>query len=277
MTDTTTRVREHYRATGLTDQIKSALATIAPAGQMLSVAQLAPLDQFHIRGILATAELAAAAGLEPSTRVLDLGCGIGGPARYLATTCGCEVTGVDLSPSFIDAATYLTARCGLSNRVTFQIGDAVHLPFEDAAFDTVFLQHVAMNVEDRTALYAGVRRVLTPGGRFATYDLVLRDGDVVYPTPWARDASTSFLLSEGDTRMALEQAGFKAVLWRDDTETALDWFKAAAAASPPSGLNPSGLNLGVVMGPDFPALTSNLARNLHENRLGVLSAVLIRD
>jgi SAM-dependent methyltransferase len=277
MTATTTKVREHYSATDLTNRIKSTLATIAPEEQRLTVTQLAPLDQFHTRGVLATAELASAAGLDPSTRVLDLGCGIGGPARYLAATFGCKVTGVDLSPGFIDAATYLTARCGLSDRVTLQIADALHLPFEDAAFDTVFLQHVAMNIEDRSALYAEVRRSLTPGGRFVTYDLMLRDGDVVYPAPWARDASTSFLLSEGDTRTALEQAGFKTVLWRDDTQTALDWFKAAMAGAPPSGLNPGALNLGVVMGPDFPAMTSNLARNLRENRLGVLSAVLTRE
>jgi SAM-dependent methyltransferase len=109
MTDTTTKVREHYSARGLTDQIKSALATIAPEGQTLAVVQLAPLDQFHTRGILATAELATAAGLEPSTRVLDIGCGIGGPARYLAATFGCQVIGVDLSSSFLDADTYLTA------------------------------------------------------------------------------------------------------------------------------------------------------------------------
>ena len=203
--------------------------------------------------------------------MLDLGCGIGGPARYLAATFGCKVTGVDLSPGFIDAATYLTARCGLSDRVMFQVGDALHLPFDDASFDTVFLQHVAMNIEDRPALYAEVRRILAPGGRFVTYDLVLRDGDVVYPAPWARDASTSFLLSEAETRTALEQAGFKVVLWRDDTEIALDWFKTAMAGPPPSGLS-----LGVVMGPDFPAPTGNLARNLRENRLGVLSAVLTR-
>jgi SAM-dependent methyltransferase len=272
MTDTTTKVRKHYSATGLTDRIKSALATITPESQTLTVAQLAPLDQFHTRGILATAELATAAGLEPPTSVLDLGCGIGGPARYLAATFGSRVTGVDLSSSFVEAATYLTARCGLSDRVTFQVGDALRLPFENAAFDTVFLQHVAMNIEDRPALYAEVHRIMTPGGRLATYDLVLRDGDVVYPAPWARDASTSFLLSEGDTRTALEQAGFKAVLWRDDTQIALDWFKAAMAGSPPSTLN-----LGLVIGPDFPAMIGNLARNLRENRLGVLSAVLTRD
>jgi ubiquinone/menaquinone biosynthesis C-methylase UbiE len=129
----------------------------------LTVAQLVPLDQFHTRGIDVTAELAAAAGLEPSTRVLALGCGIGGPARYLAATFGCKVAGVDLSPSFVDAATYLTARCGLSDHVTFRVGDAVHPPFDDANFDPVFLQHVAMSVEDRKTLYAEMRRILAPG------------------------------------------------------------------------------------------------------------------
>jgi len=272
MTDTTGKVREHYSATGLTDRIQSALRTIASEDQTLTVAQLAPLDQFHTRGIHATAELAQAARIDPSTRVLDLGSGIGGPARYLASTFGCRVTGVDLSPNFVDAARVLTARCGLSDRVTFRLGDALHLPFEDAASDVVFLQHVAMNIEDRAALYAEVCRILAPGGRFATYDIVLRDGDVAYPTPWARDASTSFLLTADETRAALEQAEFKAFLWRDETQTARDWFQAAMAGSPPGPLN-----LGVVMGPDFPALTGNLARNLRENRLGVLSAVLTRD
>ena len=247
MTDTITKVRGHYNATALTDRIKSALATIAPEDRTLTVAQLAPLDQFHTRGIDATVELAAAAGLEPSTCLLDLGCGVGGPARYLAATFGCKVTGVDLSPSFVDAAIYLTARCGLSDRVTFQVGDAVHPPFDDATFDTVFLQHVAMNVEDRNTLYVEMRRILAQGGRLAIYDLVLRDEDVVYPTPWARDASTSFLLTEDDTRTALEQAGFKAALWRDDTEIAIDWFKTVA------GLPPSRLSLGMVIGSGFPS------------------------
>lgn len=271
MTDTTAKVREHYNAMDLTSRIRSALRAIASEDETLTVDQLAPLDQFHTRGILATADLAATARIEPSSRVLDLGCGIGGPARYLASTFGCKVMGVDLSPGFIDAAKYLTVRCGLSGRVNFQVGDALELPFEDASFDAVFLQHVAMNIRDRACLYAEVRRVLAPGGRFATYDVVLRDGDVVYPTPWARDASTSFLLSEADTRKALEQAGFNAVLWRDDTQIGLEWFQRAMASSAPSG--PS---LGVVMGPEFQAMTGNLARNLGENRLGVLSAALIR-
>jgi SAM-dependent methyltransferase len=272
MIDTTPKVREHYSSTGLTARIKSALATIVPDGQPLTVDELAPLDQFHIRGMLATAELASAAGVEPSTHVLDIGCGIGGPARSVAATLGCTVIGVDLSPGFIEAAIYLTARCGLSDRVTFQVGNALHLPFEDAAFDVVFLQHVAMNIADRAALYTEVHRILTPGGRFATYDLVFGDGDIVYPVPWARDASTSFLLRERDTRVTLEQGGFTPILWRDDSEIAFDWFKTTMTGPPQNGLS-----LGVVMGPDFREMTGNLARNLREKRLGVLSAVLKRN
>ncbi len=272
MIDTTPKVREHYSATGLTARIKSALATIVPDGQPLTVDELAPLDQFHVRGMLATTELASAAGVMPSVYVLDIGCGIGGAARSLAATFGCNVTGVDLSPSFIDAANYLTMRCGLSSRVTFQVGNALRLPFDDAAFEVVFLQHVAMNIADRAALYGEIRRILTPGGRFATYDLVLREGDIAFPVPWARDASTNFLLSEHDTLTAVERAGFTPLLWRDDTEIALEWFKTTTAGS-----SPSALNLGVVMGPDMREMASSLARNLRDDRLGVLSAVLKRD
>ena len=265
-------VRAHYAADGLTDRIKEALSNIPAADQSLTVGQLAPLDQFHTRGITATAELAKAANLDGSMRVLDLGCGIGGPARYLAATFGCKVIGVDLSPNFIDAASYLTARCGLDDRVSFEAGDALHLPFETGSFDAVFLQHVAMNIEDRDSLYSEVHRILAPAGRFAIYDIVRRAGEVIYPVPWAQDASTSFLLTEAATLIALEDAGFEVALWRDDTQAALDWFKAAIG-----GPSRSDLNLGLVMGTDFSAKTGNLARNIKENRLGVLSAILTAE
>jgi hypothetical protein len=160
-----------------------------------------------------------------------------------------------------------TAKQGITRQHIMPI-----IPSEIRETVKLYLDAKTMNVEDRAALYAEVRRILTPGGLLATYDLVLQDGDVVYPAPWARDASTSFLLSEADTRTTLEEAGFKAVVWRDDTQIALDWFKSVMAGSPPSVLN-----LGLVIGPDFPAITGNLARNIRENRLGVLSAVLTRN
>lgn len=271
MTGTIDSVRAHYDPPGLVDRIKTALAPVAPEDQPLTVAKLAMLDQFHTRGILATAELAAAVDLKPGDCVLDLGCGVGGPARYLASTFGCHVTGVDLSPSFIEAADYLTDRCGLTDRVEFKVGDALQVPFNDVTFDSVFLQHVAMNVADRAALYAEILRLLRPGGRFASYDIVLKEGEVLYPAPWARDASTSFLLTAEDTRAALEDAGFMVALWRDDTQTALDRFKTAMAGPPPAGPG-----LGVIMGPAFQASAGNLGRNIGEGRVGVISAVLTR-
>jgi SAM-dependent methyltransferase len=272
MSDTLDQVRAHYGAQGLMDRIRAALAPLGPESQPLTVIDLAPLDQFHTRGLPATADLASAAELKSSMWVLDVGSGLGGPARFLASTVHCQVTGVDLSPSFVEAANYLTARCGLSARVDFQVGDALRLAFEDGTFDAVFLQHVAMNIEDRAALYAELRRVLTPDGRLATYDLVRRDGDVHYPAPWARDAASSFLLTETETRAALEAAGFSVTLWRDDTQAAIDWFQATMASPPQSSLN-----LGVAMGPEFMGMAMNLARNIREGRLGVLSAVLTRD
>jgi SAM-dependent methyltransferase len=272
MTPATQEILDHYRAAGLVERLESVLAQMTPDAAALSVEQLAGLDQFHTRGLAATAELADAADLEQTSRVLDIGCGIGGPARYLAAKFGCRVDGVDLSPGFVEAANYLTAGCGLVERVACRVGDALRLPFEDARFDAAFLQHVAMNIADRDALYGEAHRVLVAGGRLATYDLVLGEGEVVYPVPWARTASSSFLLSEGETRERLGRAGFAATVWRDDTPTALDWFATTSAAAAP----PRAFNLGLAMGPDFPTLIANLARNLREKRLGVLFAVLVR-
>ena len=105
MTDTVEIARAHYNATGLTGRIREALLKIAPEEQRLTPADIAAMDQFHTRGMLATKDLAAMTAIGPETRVLDLGSGVGGPARFLAATFGCHVTGVDLSEAFIEAAT----------------------------------------------------------------------------------------------------------------------------------------------------------------------------
>lgn len=268
MTHALDDVREHYRATGLTDRLKTVLKILAPDGEPLTPQQLAALDQFHTRGLAATAELADLAGISAGMSVLDVGSGIGGPARFLAAAYGCAVTGIDLSEPFVDAARYLAERTGQSENVSFLTGSALALPFDDNRFDAVLLQHVAMNISDRARLYREIRRVLKAGGRFATFDVVANGNDVHYPVPWAQTPATSFLLTAAETCDAIAQAGFQLRVAQDDTETAKAWITQLRASGPPPPPN-----LGVVMGPDFMQLTSNLGRNLLQGRLGILSAV----
>ena len=268
MTDVLDGVRDHYRATGLVERLKTALTAFGPDEQRLTPQQLATLDQFHTRGLAATVELARLAGFAADMSVLDVGSGVGGSARFLAATHGCRVTGIDLSEPFIDAARYLTERTGQSGQVSFETGSALELPFGDGHFDVVLLQHVAMNISDRARLYREIRRVLKSTGRFAIHDVVLLSGGPHYPVPWARTPAASFLLTAAATREAIEPAGFRALTWQDDTEAANAWFAQLRASGPlPSP------NLGVVMGPDFAQLAANLGRNLQEGRLGILTAV----
>lgn len=271
ITDMTDIAQQHYSAQGLTQRIRDSLATVFHADQKLTVTQLAALDHFHTRGLLATEDLAALTPIGQNTRVLDLGCGIGGPARFIAAKFGCEVTGVDLSADFIDAAKYLTDRCGMRDHVSFQVGNALDLLFEQATFDLVFLQHVAMNISNRAALYAEIARVLKPGGSLATYDVISKGGDVHYPTPWARTAAASCLLTEDETRTALIKARLMPRIWQDQSALAKAWFAGLASAAASKG--PS---LAIVLGDDFPALTKNLGRNVAENRIGILCAVAER-
>jgi sarcosine/dimethylglycine N-methyltransferase len=273
MTEVLDDVRNHYRATGLTERLKTALAALGPEDQPLAPQQLAALDQFHTRGLAATAELAKLAAITADMSVLDVGSGVGGPARYLAATYGCRVTGVDISEPFVDAARYLTERTEQNGQVSFQTASALDLPFDDGRFDVVLLQHVAMNISDRARLYREIRRVLKRGGRFATFDVVSNGGEPhypvpYYPVPWARTPATSFLLTAAATREAIEPAGFRALAWQDDTEAAKAWIAQLRASGPPPSPN-----LGVVMGPDFAQLAANLGRNLMEGRIGILTAV----
>jgi sarcosine/dimethylglycine N-methyltransferase len=260
-------VRNHYGAAGLTARLKTALTAFGPEEQRLAPPQLAALDQFHTRGLAATAELAKLAAITADMSVLDVGSGLGGPARFLAATYGCRVTGVDLSEPFVDAARYLTKRTGQSAQISFETASALELPFDGGRFDVVLLQHVAMNIRDRARLYGEIRRVLKSGGKFATFDVVSAGGEPHYPLPWARTPATSFLLTAAATREAAETAGFRTMAWQDDTEVAKAWFAQLRTSGPAPALN-----LGAAMGPDFAQLAANLGRNLTEGRLGILTA-----
>lgn len=272
MTQQSEIIAQHYAGADIVEAVTKALAEAGKADGPLEPGDLSSIDQFHVRGLLATKELAAAASPSGDMSILDIGSGLGGAARYLASTFGCRVTGLDLMPSYCAVATMLTERSGLADRVRFQQGNALELPFADGSFDQVWTQHVAMNIADKPRLYAEMRRVLRPQGRLAIYDPVAAGSEGLrYPLPWARDERTSFVLIEPAMKELLRDAGFSELSWEDKTATALQWFdemqKKWAAAKP------SPLGIHVLIGPDIRAMSGNLRTNLQEGRAKLIQAV----
>lgn len=265
------RLLEHYRIKGEMDAWARQLGELAasdPVGAVSAV-KLAALDQFHVRGLVATAELAGLLDLSERVRVLDAGSGLGGPSRYLAETFGCRVTGVDLSPSFVALSRLLAKLSPAASRVDYVVCNMSALPFAADCFDVVWTQHALMNVPDRIYAYREFRRVLAPGGRLAFYDVIAADDApaLEFPVPWAPDPSASFLLTAGQTQDALQSAGFIHAEWHDTTAVALNWF---AQAAPPTA---TPLSLAAAMGRDFGIMANNLARNLREGRVRLVMAV----
>jgi SAM-dependent methyltransferase len=176
-------VRQQYGTGSLRECVGQALQQAGLGQGTLNWSDLVPLDQFHVRGLGATRELAEVLNVDAGSEVLDIGCGLGGPARFLAATYGCRVTGIDLSQPFLDVATTLTERCGLKESVLYQQANALNLPFADASFTLAWTQHVAMNIADRTRFYAEIHRVLKSAGRLAIYDVVAGDGGpLIFPS-----------------------------------------------------------------------------------------------
>lgn len=269
-------VADHYGGTDLETKVRQALEQSGLGGLPLDWRALAPLDQFHVRGLAASQELAEGLGLEPGARVLDVGCGLGGPARFLAAAFECQVTGVDLSPGFVGVARMLAERTGLTDSTTFRQADALDLPFADASFDHAWTQHVAMNIQDKAALYRSIHRVLRPGGRLAIYDVIAGEGDpLIFPVPWASAPDISFLATPETMRRDLADAGFTERAWSDKTDLGVAWFAEQQAARQ-SGQPPGLLGLQIVMGPQMAVMAANLARNLGEGRARLVQVITDR-
>lgn len=265
-------VEKHYDIDDLASKIAHSLLAAGKDIERLTTSDLAPIDEFHIRGRKATLELAGKMEIGPGSHVLDIGSGLGGPARILAEVHGCRVTGIDLSTVFCDTARQLSQWVGLSDKVSFSQGDATALAYETHSFDAAMTLHVAMNIAAKDTLYADVRRVLKPGRIFAIYDILQGEGgEVVYPVPWARDASINHLATPVEMRELLKGAGFKIEAEVDSTGAGEAWFKQAAIKMTGSSAPPVGLRQ--FMGADAPQMTMNQVRNLTERRIRTVTYI----
>lgn len=268
-------VERHYTPDDLVATIQAGLERAGKDIGNLTLADLAPVDEFHVRGRDATRELAEKLNLTPALHVLDIGSGTGGASRFLAATYGCRVTGIDLTAAYCRAAATLARWVKLDRLVEYRQANALDLPFPDESFDAAWTQHVAMNIADKARLYAEIHRVLKPGGAFGLYDVLQgAGGPVHFPVPWAREPSISFLATPEELRRLLEQAGFRIESWRDTTSQGRAWFQTIADRLRAGGLPPLGFHL--LLGPDFATMAENMRRNLDGDRIALIETVCRR-
>ncbi|PHS21944.1 MAG: SAM-dependent methyltransferase [Robiginitomaculum sp.] len=255
----------HYQDGGLLERIDAGLRAAGLDPHAIRAADLTQVDEFHIGGREMTLRILAQMNIAAEDHILDIGCGIGGAARTLVRETGCTVTGIDLTPEYIDLAKELTTRCQMDQRLFFKIANACEMSFEDETFDGAITLHVAMNIEDRVALYDEAARVLKPGAILAIYDVMRTNDEALeYPAPWATSAATSFLKSPKEMRSLLDNARFDLIHEEDHGETARAFFQNispdAAAAPPPLGVH-------VVMGAEAPLKIRNTMKNLNAGRM----------
>jgi SAM-dependent methyltransferase len=272
----TAAINRHYGQVELGTKILAALQRAGKNIAALTRDDLAGFDEFHGGGRESTRELARLAGLHAGMHVLDIGSGVGGPARTLAAEFGCRVTGVDLTAEFCRAADMLTARVGLSDRVTFRQGSAVDLPFEADTFEVVWTQNVLMNVADKGRLFREAYRVLKPAGQLAFEALMAGVVTGVHlPVFWASNPALNFLSAPAEIRRLVAASGFTEVVWNDVTACALEMGRRRHA-SPTQATAPA-LGIEVIVEAEVAEKTANARRNFEEGRLVAVQAVFARS
>jgi ubiquinone/menaquinone biosynthesis C-methylase UbiE len=265
-------VNRQYGQDDLTTKILTALQNAGKNIDKLTREDLLTFDEFHIGGIAETRNLAKLAGLRAGMHVLDVGSGLGGPARTLAAEFGCSVIGLDLTDEFCRAAAMLTERVGLSDKVTFKIGSALEMPFDDDSFDVVWTQFAGMNIADKEKLYGEFRRVLRPGGVLTLHEVMAGTvSDLHYPNFWANEPSINFLRQPDEVRKLLVSTGFQEVQWIDLTQHSFEWFRAMLASRAANSNLPLGFQ--VFIADSVQQKAANVIRNLEEKRVTVVQAV----
>jgi ubiquinone/menaquinone biosynthesis C-methylase UbiE len=264
---TPSAIASHYTRGDLLERLRAALRSDGIDPDKPTMEQLAPYDQFHGRGEEATADVAAILPAKKGDHLLDIGSGIGGPARYLAKRFGCRISGIDLTPEFCDVATALTKLLGMGSKVDVRVGDALNLPFADTTFDGAYSMNVSMNIADKAGLYREIHRVLKPGAWLMLSEIAQGpDGAPTYPTPWAAKESESFLSTPEQTTAGLEAAGFRIEKFRDTLKEALD-YGARSRAAVERGEKPPHRAVQVIHGEAAREMAANNARNMAQGRL----------
>ena len=268
------RIESHYTKPALATSILSALREEGKDPDNLKPQDLIGVGEMHVRGHEATRELTMQLGLGHDKSVLDVGCGVGGPSRFLALQYGCHVTGIDLTAVFVETAAMLADRVNLGEFLDYRQANALDLPFADGQFDVVMTQHVQMNIEDKKRFYAEMFRVLKPGGRFGLYDLVQGGGgEPFYPVPWAPDAAISFLVGPDALRSHIEDAGFQVISWQDTSAAGLIWFEEQRRRELEPGHEASLLGPELFLGSNWQDIRNNLQRSLAGDCVAAIEAI----
>jgi len=263
-------ITSHYTRGDLLERLNAALVDDGADPAHPTMEALAPYDQFHGRGLEVTEEIAAMLEVTPADRLLDVGSGIGGPARYLARRFDCRVTGIDLTTEFCAVARHLTRLLGLQSKVDFEVGDALAMPFADSTFEGAYSMNVSMNIADKAALYAEIRRVLKPRAWLVLSELAAVPGarpvsPADYPTPWAASEKESFLATPDQTRQGLEAAGFEILEFHDALEK-VKAYGARSRAAVERGEKPLHRAVQLIHGDIAPLAMKNSSRGLLEGR-----------
>ncbi len=271
MTAIEARVADHYTKGALQAAIDAGWTKMRAQSDVAPIDQLAGVDEFHIGGRLATEMVCERMELAPGLKTLDVGCGLGGAARFMAARYGVDVQGVDLTPEYVQVGNALTQAIGLRDKVRLVRASALNLPLNDASFDRASMFHVGMNIDDKDVLFAEISRVLKPGGLLAVYD-VMRVGEAPldYPVAWAQDESTSFVAKVEAYEAAIEAAGLSVYVAEPKRELGLEFFARMKARMAESGPPPLGLH--IVMGQDAGAKAGNMAANIAK---GAMAPVLM--
>jgi len=263
MSDT---LESHYGSDGIVDRILAALAEAVTDESSLTPDSFAGADEFHIGGRRGSEIVADLLEVEPGGKIIDLGSGIGGPARFLARAKSVHVTGVDLTPEFVEAASVLTELVGMADKVDFQVGSATDIPFGDDSFDAATMIHVGMNIAEKVVMMSEMARVTRAGGTVLVYDVMqVGSGSISYPMPWSSSPEFSFLDTQETYVHAASEAGLNLVSVYDHSEMAKSFFNDAPS-------NPPAVNLGHLMGMEMPKMFANAREAVNA---GIMSPIIL--